>query len=91
MVKRREQFDFYFVSEPCFVTKGWDVGGVLGDQYFKETGTNSQILFLLQQELITYCISIGQNLGTDTISGPSVTECKMLKKKKIRTVLHLIC
>lgn len=34
VVKRREQFDFYFVSEPCFVMKGWDVGGVLGDQYF---------------------------------------------------------
>lgn len=44
--------------------------------------------FILQQELITYFYFHWANLGTDTIGGPSVTECKMLT---IRTVLHLIC
>lgn len=63
--------------------------GVSGDQYLKETGTNSEVTFLLQQESIKYLLYFSwANLGTDTISGPSVTECKMLK---IRPVLHLIC
>lgn len=61
---------------------------MLGDQYFKETGTNSKSTFFIAAGIDNVLYFHWANLGTDTIGGPSVTECKMLK---IRTVFHLIC
>lgn len=55
----------------------------------KETGTNSKVTFFFIAAGIANLLYFHwANLWTETISGPSVTECKLLK---IRPVLHLIC